>query len=230
MAKRRRAYTVYNPNEAVQVSLDEISPFISELVEQFPSYANRAARHVGYELQKQIKQDMRDENIAGVPLPKKSVLRNRYAVRKNIKRNALLYRFRKSGRLANEDQFKQDVRDLKDKHGGNKLFGGLIRAVGYQKIIGGVRVGWLSYAGAALGRKIQEGGSRPRTARMRRYMFAMGIGMRAGGMINQPPRPVIAPEASLRQRWMANKFQARIQKYIADAEALAKTQATGKAS
>lgn len=222
MAKRRRAYTVYNPNQAVQVSLDEISPFLDELLEKFPQYVPRAARHVGYSMSEQIKADMRNENIAGTQLPKKSVLRNRFGVRKNIKRNALLYRFRKSGRVASEKEFKSDVADLNQKHGSNKLFGGLVRAIGYQKILGGVRVGWLSYAGQELGKKMQEGRTQVRSARMRRYMFALGIGMQARGSITQPARPVIPPEHARRKQWMANKFAARIQKYISDAEAKAR--------
>ncbi len=163
---------------------DESAPYLNHLAKTFPHELNRALRHIGWWMRKEMQDAVYRGGPASARWPRLSQI-----------------------------HASRTIDDAKGrfKAPATHPYGRLIRALGYRHDAAAmsVRIGWLSRAAAQQAEKLQQGERVQVTEKMRRFFWAAGVPLTTS-TINVPARPLIEPMFFEKRR----EIHARIEKRV----------------
>lgn len=198
-----RRYRVYGgPGQTLLDIQDGASPYLQTLAVRFPTYTDRALRHMAWWLRGVVKGEMRQSSPGG----------RRWAKAAGVTRYRVLEAFKRSGKI------RRYTRLSRPRKGGASWpeAGALTNAVGYEHPrLMAVAVGWLSRSAVRLGIRFQGGNKTRVTNKMRALYRAAGVPLKAGKReIEQPARPVFEPIFRARRVEIGTKIEQRVDLYL----------------
>ena len=149
---RNRIFRVWqDPGQTIRID-DEVSETFTNAARIWPKESKRALRHVAFQLQKQMKAELRGSRAGAARLTALSGLTQ-------------------TGSLT---AFKTGRNRRRKSHPGGERGASLVQAIGYQQTDSGFGafVGWLSPSAVRLGRIFQQGKTYEVTDKMRRLFWA----------------------------------------------------------
>lgn len=170
---------------------DESGPYLRHLADTFPREFNRALRHIGWWMRKEIQDAVYRGGPASARWPRLSQIH--------------------AGRALDDAKF--EMGRGKRKPPATHPYGRLVHAIGYRHNPAGmsVRIGWLSRSAAQQASKLQKGERIQVTEKMRRFYWAAGVPLSSStAQINVPARELISPM----HREKRLEIQQRIEKRI----------------
>lgn len=165
---------------------DTAEPYLSYLARRFPSEVNRALRHVGWWLRKELQDAVYQGGPDGHPWANLSSPHVRRVF----------------------DDLKGFPRSPR-----TNPFGLLVRAIGYKHEAGNmrVRVGWLSRSAATRGGELQRGFTKTVTPKMRRFYWAAGVPLKKETReIRVPARDLFTTMFFLKRREINERIERRV--------------------
>jgi hypothetical protein len=183
---------------------DKASPWLADLAKRFPAEFNRAIRHVGWWLMKELKDAAAEGGPPGHKWPALSEA----------------HKYRKF------DDLKYKLARPALQH-----FGRLAKGIGYKHEPDQqrVRVGWLSSSLAWWGNRLQEGFDTPVTPKVRRFSWAAGVHPKKSTIrYRVPARPLFAPIFRQHRPTIQQKIEDRIFYCFYQSNHLLSATATGK--
>ena len=169
--------------------LDSASPWLEWAAKEYPHYATRALKSAGYWVSSEIKKGIKAESPG----------HSRYTPTLPTQTRNLI-----------------DSAFGKKEKKGYPILGRLRSAIGYEyeKHNNAVRVGWLSISAVRLGKRHEEGFTTKVTAKMRKALAAVGLGMSGKSFFRAPPRPTIEPMYNALHKRIAPYMEEKIWQYI----------------
>ncbi|MCF4150221.1 hypothetical protein L2W58_00160 [Dethiosulfovibrio sp. F2B] len=184
---------------------DMATPWVEDVIREFPEFRRRALKSVGWMMQKEIKKGIESGAPGG----------RRYAPLSGVARGV---------------KAKSKLRVMKKKKVRSGPLGKLRKAVGYQyKDDGSLTVGWLSKSAVYLGSMQEKGRRLPVTEKMRRFWWSgarakkwpkvlkKGVRLRKETReIILPARPTIGPMREVLVPRIPGYFVKKIDGYMED--------------
>lgn len=169
--------------------LDSASPWLEWAAKEYPNYATRALKSAGYWVSQEIKKGIKSGAPGG----------QRYAPTLPTHTRQLI-----------------DMAFGKKEKKDYPILGRLRNAIGYEyeKNNNAVRVGWLSISAVRLGKRLEDGFTTKVTAKMRKALAAVGLGMSGKSFFRAPPRPTIEPMYNALHKRIAPYMEEKIWQYI----------------
>ncbi|MBI9110001.1 hypothetical protein [Maridesulfovibrio ferrireducens] len=225
-----KRYDFFSAGKSTFVSIDNGSEvYLKRLSKQFPKEFNRSLRHIGWKIQKFIKEGIKKENVGGQPIER-------------LQKAARFQRM-KTWRIGRNKESKAELpENQKRKMRKGRIFKGwrksgkattkpykkLGRAVGYyhQPEKMQVQIGWLGYSASNAGKALALGQRRGKcdhwvegrqfvTPRMRKFFAATGRALPSSThYIESPKRPVIAPAFKVLRPKIGRMVENRIAEYL----------------
>ena len=174
--------------------LDEASPWLEWATKEFPQFAGRALKSLGWWTQKKVKEGIESNAPGG----------NQYAATTPLKLRRKI-----------ERAFGHKVK------GSYPILGKLRKAIGYEydKSRQQVTVGWLSVSAVKLAAKLESGFETRVTGKMARALYRAGLsGVLSRGTIKTPARPTIGPMYDKLESEFATYYEDKILSYMHNAE------------
>jgi len=196
---------------------DEAQPYLAYLARTFPKEFNRALRHVGWWLHKELKEACLQGGPPGHRWPALSLMqRGRWF--ENYKTETM----REIVSDATGDERKALAKSLRRMRSLTPWpFGELVRAIGYkhEPEKQRVRIGWLSKAAARRGAELQKGFETAVTPKMRRFWWAADAPLaKETRILRTPARPLFEPMFRAKEREIHERIENRIRMYLKTAK------------
>lgn len=225
-----RAYKVYGGlGSGVQIK-DEISPLLRGMAATAPLAFATAAHRVGYRVQKEIKAGISAGVIGGWRIPPRKTLnrKGRGYLKEAWPKFKNKHRLRPNYHLRNKKRFTGGGWKGIETSNRSESRQSLQNAIGFEPLVNGAMVGWLSRTAPMWGRAVQEArrGGRPRTTggslpmtfsfrrtqevkpRQRRYFAALGLYVKKHKIMEQKSFDLFEAYVPTMRKWI-NPFMTR---------------------
>ena len=172
---------------------DEASPWLEWATKEFPQFAGRALKSLGWWTQKKIKEGIESNAPGGARYADNTPVNLRKKLEKAFGRRA---------------------------KGQYPILGKLRKAIGYEYDKGKqqVTVGWLSISAVKLAAKLESGFETRVTGKMARVLYRAGLsGVLSRGTIKTPARPTIGPMYDKLESEFATYYEDKILGYMHNA-------------
>ena len=189
-----RKYPFIDVGTMIRIN-DEAQPYLAHLARTFPNEFNRALRHVGWWLHRELKEACYKGGSPGQHWPELSLVQK--------------------GRWFEYASGRRNIRSLTPW-----AFGRLVYAIGYkhEPEKQRVRIGWLSKSAARRAAELQQGFETKITPKMRRFWWALDAPLSKKTTLRTPARPLIEPMFKAKEHEIKERIEKRILGYLKKAK------------